>query len=483
MKKILPIISFIIAGFSINAQTTMNIHQSNGSVLTLPLNTIDSITYTVGNPGNLATLSTLPIGSITENSAISGVNITSNGGSTVTEHGICWNTSPSPSTSDNTIVGGSGTGNFTVPITGLDPNTEYFIRAYAINSAGTAYGNELSFTTNNGIVVTVPSTYVFEDENGNNTVAFLGQTQRMDMLSEMKDYMTSGNQGATLDPSTLLAMYDNSYQGWIDQSIVGTNKQLKSKTALGDAGIQARFEAWMTDAATASPISSGSVLQSSTGLYWRDLVEKGLMSACFANQITCKYLVEFEFSDNTVPIDPSGGKFYTEMEHDWDEAYGYFTDAIDYPASGTDRFWGKYATPSEEILGLSTSIPLAFRTGRAAISAGDIPLAIAQRDLLISYFKQLVAAEAIRYLNMIISDVQDGDSQEQINTTTTKALAFIYGIQFISLSPDLSPAQIESIVSQIEPAVSGFSQSTPSINAVKQMIAEASGLTSVMDDL
>ena len=477
MKKILPIISFIIAGFGINAQTTMNIHQSNGSVLTLPLNTIDSITYTVGNPGNLATLSTLPIGSITENSAISGVNITSNGGSTVTEYGICWNTSPNPSTSDNTIVGGSGTGNFTVPITGLDANTEYFIRAYAINSAGTAYGNELSFTTNNGIVVTVPSTYVFEDENGNNTVAFLGQTQRMDMLSEMKDYMTSGNQGATLDPSTLLAMYDNSYQGWIDQSLVGTNKQLKSKTALGDAGIQARFEAWMIDAAGASTNTSNS--QSSTGLEWVEMIEKGLMSACFANQITCKYLVEFEFSDNSVPVDPSGGKFYTEMEHDWDGAYGYFTDAVNYPMNGTDRFWGKYATPSEEILGLSTSIPLAFRTGRAAISAGEIPLAIAQRDLLISYFKQLVAAEVIRYLNLTMS----ASDQVYMNRFVTRALAYIYGIQFISLSPDLSPAEVESIVSQIEPAVSGFSQSTESINAVKQMIAEASGLTSVMDDL
>ena len=484
MKKILSIISFIVAGFSINAQTTMNIHQSNGSVLTLPLNTIDSITYTVGNPGNLATLSTLPIGSITENSAISGVNITSNGGSTVTEHGICWNTSPNPSTSDNTIVSGNGTGNFTVPITGLDPNTEYFIRSYAINSVGTAYGNELSFTTNNGIVVTVPSTYVFEDENGNNTVAFLGQTQRMDMLSEMKDYMTSGNQGATLDPSTLLAMYDNSYQGWIDQSLVGTNKQLKSKTALGDAGIQARFEAWMTDAADASPNTSGSMLQSSTGLYWREMIEKGLMTACFANQITCKYLVEFESSDNTVPVDPAAGKFYTEMEHDWDEAYGYFTDAIDYPLNGTDRFLGKSANQLETILGLGTNISLAFRTGRAAISAGDISLALVQRDLLISYFKQLVSAQAIRYLNSTLdANNSGGISQEEINDDVTDALAYIYGIQFISFSPDLSPAEVESIVSQIEPAVSAFSQSTPSINAVKQMIAEASGLTSVMDDL
>ena len=71
--------------------------------------------------------------------------------------------------------------------------------------------------------------------------------------------------------------------------------------------------------------------------------------------------------------------FLRRIHYDWDEAYGYFTDAVDYPTNGTDRFWGKYATPSEEILGLSTSIPLASRTGRATISAGDIPLVIAQR--------------------------------------------------------------------------------------------------------
>ena len=484
MIKTVIFISLIIPGFSLNAQTTMNIHQSSGSVLTLPLNTIDSITYTVDNQGNLATLSTLPVTSITENSAISGVNITSNGGSTITEHGICWNTSPNPSTADNTVVGGSGTGNFTVPITGLDPNTEYFIRAYAINSVGTAYGNELSFTTNNGITVNVPSTYFFEDENGNNTVSFLGQTQRMDMLSEMKGYMTLGNQGATLEPNTLLSMYDNSYQGWTDQSLVGTNKQLKNKTAFGDAVVTSRFEGWMTDAASASPNNSGSMLQSSSGLYWREIIEKGLMTACFANQITCKYLVEFEFSDNTVPVDPSGGKFYTEMEHDWDEAYGYFTDAIDYPVNGTDRFLGKSANQLENILGLATNISLAFRTGRAAVSAGDISLALTQRDLLITYIKQLVSAQAIRYLNSTLdANIGGGVAQEEINDDVTDALAYIYGIQFVSLSPDLSSAEVESIVSQIEPSVSTFSQSTQSINAIKQMIAEASGLTSVMDDL
>ena len=86
----------------------------------------------------------------------------------------------------------------------------------------------------------VPSEYVFTDGDGNNTVSYSGQTARMDMLSEMVSYLKTANNDAsvTLSASDLLAMYDNSYTGWSDTSLVGNGKQLKSKTALGDAGIQ-----------------------------------------------------------------------------------------------------------------------------------------------------------------------------------------------------------------------------------------------------
>ena len=76
--KNLLIIMMVISSLMLNAQTIMNIHQNNGTVLQIPLNTIDSITYTITNPGNLATISTLPIGNTTSNSATSGGNITSN---------------------------------------------------------------------------------------------------------------------------------------------------------------------------------------------------------------------------------------------------------------------------------------------------------------------------------------------------------------------------------------------------------------------
>ena len=140
----------VMSAFGLQAQTIMNIHQSNGTVLQIPLNTIDSITYTIPNPGNLATLTTTAASSITDISAVSGGNITNDGGTLITQRGICYSTSPSPTTANTSIISGSGTGSFTSNLTSLTASTTYYVRAYATNSAGTAYGNELSFTTTAG---------------------------------------------------------------------------------------------------------------------------------------------------------------------------------------------------------------------------------------------------------------------------------------------------------------------------------------------
>ena len=336
--------------------------------------------------------------------------------------------------------------------------------------------------------VAVPSTYAFTDADGNNTVSYGGQTARMDMLSEMVSYLKSANGSnsnpATLDAATLLAMYDNSYTGWSDASLVGNGKQLKSKTALGDAGIQAMFEAWMNAAAAGSPDTTGSYLQAASGLEWTQVIEKGLMGACFASQMTSNYLAGIEGDDNTVAVDEAAGKYYTEMEHHWDEAYGYFTDAADYPTNGTNRFWGKYANKSylEDNLGTATDISTAFRTGRAAISAGDMDIVLEQRDIINAETKQMVAGMAIHYLNDVKSKIGNAD-QSAINHSMSEALAFIFGIQFVTDTPDMSSTDVMALVNQIEPDVAGFTMSVVSINDVIDQIAAATGLEAYKDVL
>jgi uncharacterized protein (TIGR02145 family) len=151
MKTIILLIAMLfMSSVILKAQTIMNIHQSDGTVLQIPLNTIDSITYTITNPGNLATLTTSPAINISDTAAISGGNISDNGGTPITQRGVVWGNDPNPTTANNTSIDGSGTGNFTSNLSGLTANSTYYLRAYAINSAGTAYGNEVSFTTTTG---------------------------------------------------------------------------------------------------------------------------------------------------------------------------------------------------------------------------------------------------------------------------------------------------------------------------------------------
>ena len=107
----------------------------------------NEITFTTLSNITLPTVTTDDATDITQTTATSGGNVTSNGGGTVTARGVCWSTSTNPTLSDSHTTDGSGLGTFISYITGLNANTQYYVRAYATNSAGTAYGNEVSFTT------------------------------------------------------------------------------------------------------------------------------------------------------------------------------------------------------------------------------------------------------------------------------------------------------------------------------------------------
>jgi uncharacterized protein (TIGR02145 family) len=106
----------------------------------------NDVTFTT-NSVVIPTLTTTTISAITATTAVSGGNITADGGAAVTARGICWATTTSPTILNSTTTNGTGTGIFASNMTALSPGTTYYVRSYATNSAGTAYGNELSFTT------------------------------------------------------------------------------------------------------------------------------------------------------------------------------------------------------------------------------------------------------------------------------------------------------------------------------------------------
>ncbi len=92
-------------------------------------------------------LFTTTVSNVTATSATTGGDVTQDGGTLVTARGVAYGTSSSPTTSGLITNDGTGTGTFTSNLTGLSPSTTYYVRAYATNSVGTAYGNELTFTT------------------------------------------------------------------------------------------------------------------------------------------------------------------------------------------------------------------------------------------------------------------------------------------------------------------------------------------------
>lgn len=94
-------------------------------------------------------VTTYSISSVTQTSAICIGNVTSDGGAAVTAKGVCWSTSQDPTIDDNKTLDGFGSGSYTSIITNLNPNTTYYVRAYATNSVGTNYGENKSFTTSN----------------------------------------------------------------------------------------------------------------------------------------------------------------------------------------------------------------------------------------------------------------------------------------------------------------------------------------------
>ena len=100
---------------------------------------------------------TTAVSSIDVTSAYSGGNVTKDGGSEVTLRGVCYGVKSGPTLSNaSSTQDGSGTGEFTSKLSGLKANTTYYVRAYAKNAKGIAYGEEKSFTTNPYFSSTTP---------------------------------------------------------------------------------------------------------------------------------------------------------------------------------------------------------------------------------------------------------------------------------------------------------------------------------------
>jgi flagellar hook assembly protein FlgD len=146
-------------------------------------------------------VSTASVTDITTTTAMSGGNVTSNGGASITERGVCWSTTENPTIADSKTSDGAGAGSFTSNISGLTASTTYHVRAYATNSVGTGYGEELTFKTadvNTKIIAQWTFNEqigtILNDNSGNlNNGQIIGATWQQDVVKKCLSFNGSNN--------------------------------------------------------------------------------------------------------------------------------------------------------------------------------------------------------------------------------------------------------------------------------------------------
>ena len=218
-----------------------------------------------------------------------------------------------------------------------------------------------------------PSSYMFTDEAGNNTVSFGGQTERLNQLDELIAYAETG-ETTPISASILSDMFANTGGNGNGNFSFTSTKDLKSKCySLDTTTIMGYFDSIaLASASFASTASNGQAgiltsgtstyLFSANGIQYSEVIEKTIMGAVFYYQMNSVYLSDAKMNvDNTTAVDPANGEYYTTMEHHFDEAFGYFGVPTDFPGNIVGiRYWGKYCNAADPTINSNTTLMNAF---------------------------------------------------------------------------------------------------------------------------
>ena len=173
-----------------------------------------------GEPAPQVIVTTMQPTDITTNSATCGGNVASSDGNYVFVilKGICWSTNPNPTFNDNYVEVGNGIGSFTASMTDLTPNTTYYVRAFAVTTNGSIYGNELSFTTIdipigaiNGLFSVSANQQVYFSQ-GN--LQYQASTNTWKFAEDQYDYIGSDNSNISSTNSGWIDLFGWGTSGW-----------------------------------------------------------------------------------------------------------------------------------------------------------------------------------------------------------------------------------------------------------------------------
>lgn len=330
-----------------------------------------------------------------------------------------------------------------------------------------------------------PDTYSFSRDGGS-TVDFNGQTTRIEMGDELAAVLKT----PTKTEEDLDGMFTNSGNKFSNSSLNSATKDLRSKTAASTdyfatnsvdaAEIKADFDGWIAaqvnevypnwDVDAASGVA-GKIQEAgggsdrwvnAKGLEYDQVIVKGLIGALMVDQILNNYLSTAVLDEGTNKADNDADilvtdKNYTNMEHKWDEAFGYVYGKeadITAPTLEVDQYLNKYLSRlnnDPDFTAMPTEIYDAFKLGRAAIVNKDYATRDGQANILKEKISEIIGIRVVYYLQ-----------QAKLTLASDKAAAFhdlsegtgfIYSLQFTrkpnSDDPYFSKTEVEGFMNTL----------------------------------
>ena len=308
------------------------------------------------------------------------------------------------------------------------------------------------------VTVEIPYSYEFA-RAGKSTVSFSGQTARLNMADELYSALNTN----TFTKAQMLEMF-NDGTGFTGAGLNTSGKKMGNKTAaspLASATVKPLFDAMITDFADnvipnwATDASDGQagVLTDATrtihvnakGHEIDQTFIKGIIGAMAVDQIVNNYITPYQLdsgsrvqdNDNNVL---SSGKDYTDMEHKWDEGFGYMfgreADASN-PFNGSGVILNKYlkkVNASDEP-GISKVIYDAFKLGRAAIVNSDYTVRDEQATIVKENISKVIGYKAVDYINGYISKIAAGNTADAFHALS-EGYGFIMSLQFTNDGTD-----------------------------------------------
>lgn len=366
--------------------------------------------------------------------------------------------------------------------------------------------------------VEVPANYTFE-RNGETTVDYNGQTTRLQMSAEM---LSIFNDFDNTTEEQLMNMFANENAPFSNAALNESTKSVKSKVAASNlyfsnnsvesAEIKADFESYISgqmnevkdnkdqlaEAGVAGQIAQGERTRyvSGKGLEYNQAFAKSLIGGLLLDQIVNNYLSQpvLDEGDNQVNNDDmvtEDGKSYTTMEHKWDEAYGYLfgdpsiptADPLSVLGESDDHLLFSYlgqVAADDDFDGLAESTYEAFKTGRAAIVAGDYDLRDEQVAIIRENLSKVIGVRAVHYLQGGKSALEEENYGAAFHELS-EGFGFVYSLRFTHNPATGAPyVSKESIDSYKEALLSGngfWDVNPAALDSISEEIAAAYGFS------